>query len=218
MRKAITASQSGEMRADSARYYTPGCPGTQSLEFLNEPTRCSDQAAAGPRQRLSRSTQPPARRRQIDTPFGQDSRCVAGGQDGNKRAGKNVARVMRTDDYPARRHDRRCEGIKQEVLRPEIPESRHQRDDCGAVARWKGPVVGVPAEPGEIINIGLNEQLWPGSAENHLKYIDHDSRGCYRKKQKGRYRRQCPHGQGKSPQTRHMAAPVEHGKGKPECN
>src|SRR5258708_21358254 len=75
-----------------------------------------------------------------------------------------------------------------------------------------------PTEPRKIVNIGLNKKLWPGSAESHLKHIDHDPRGCYRKEQKGPDRRQRLHRQGESPQTRESAAPVDRRKGKRKCD
>src|SRR5262249_28301578 len=142
----------------------------------------SAEMPARPGRRCSRSALTAACPGQIDAAFCEDLRCKERGQHSDQRAGKDVPEVVCTDHDAAHTHNRGYENIEETVLRPKKPERSHQRDNRGAMPRGKRPVVRPPTEPGKAIEVGLEEQFWPGSPKENFQYIDNDAGGGDRKK------------------------------------
>src|SRR6516164_9864475 len=121
---------------------------------------------------------------------------------------------MSADHDAAHAHYRRDEDIKELVLRPKKPKSRHQCHDCSAVPRRKRPVIGTPHEPSKTIDIRLEKQFWPGSSKDNLQHIDDDARGGNRNKEERWNSRKGTQRQCKLLQSGRSAAPVQRDKSK----
>src|SRR5215472_10978013 len=99
------------------------------------------------------------------------------------------------------------------MARPQPPECRQQGSDSRGVARWEGPMVGVPAEPGKTIKVGTEQQFRPRPAKDHLQYTGGDARSRDRGKEKGRDQRPDAKPPLEGPQARQAAAPTQRGEG-----